>query len=694
MNAKVPGDDTTLRALDESFPAIPEVKIVAEIGRGGMGTVYRGQQQFVQRDVAVKVLKSELGSDYTRRFHREARLLARMSHPAIVACLSAGHTDDGLSYIVMELIDGPDLYHWLQDHGQLETREALQLTLSLARALAYAYEQGIIHRDIKTANVLLAPRPGAAEHDLFPFDAKLADLGLARPQDLDGQSSMAVTAAGVSMGTPSCMAPEQFDAPDKIDFRADIYGLGCVLFHCLTGRAAFPKQGLSQVLTTKMNPIAPNPRAVLPELPHPVAHLVSKMLATHRDERHRDYGELMSEIEGLLRAPAAPAAVFPWTRVLVGVAVVAAALFGAWQLQGEGDVSDGPSGSGQTAGRSGDHAASPTNAPLDDEGSDLSALALRWPLEQRGQQPATTLGYPAGSAVSLAVFSPESLDGPPTHVAWTLFQAPDSARPALEGQLADLGSASMGDLLLPRVAGLESYPLVINVQPRQGDGPQGFETFTLNVDSTRDVRSITQPSVLMNGQELLGWEPRAGSSASFREAEDYPGVQGNSAGIGDEATAATFALPQGDWQVTGAFRAFCSGKTWFTEVGLWLDCAPGKTRMLVIKALSPDPGQPVAYELSTVEFKPDETLLLGEEPHTGTKSHGLFHRPWQRDDGKSSSREVEFTLRKQGTELSITATGQESGRLVTVLEAEPSTLGIFVAGGVGDFRDFRIAPLD
>jgi len=467
-----------------------------------------------------------------------------------------------------------------------------------------------------------------------------------------------------------------------------------VLFHCLTGRAAFPKQGLSQVLTTKMNPIAPNPRAVIPDLPHPVAHLVSKMLATDRDERHRDYGELLAEIEGLLNEPVAPVSVFPWTRVWVGVVVVAALIFGAWQLQGGGEGSgDQAQTVGNDGGNDGGTSPTPSRSQGDSAASSASVLAVRWPLERIGQQPATALGHPAGSVISLAVLSPESLDGPPTHVVWTLFQAPDAARPELLRQLGEFANAPGGDLLLPRVAGLESYTLEINVQPRQGDGPQGFETFQLDVDSTRDVRSITQPMALMNGQELLGWTTLEGSSGSFKEAEDYPGLQGNSPGIGEQATAATIGLPPGDWQVTGAFQAFCSGKVWFTEVGLWLDCAPGKTRMLVIKALSADPGQPVDYELSTVEFSPSETPLLGTEPHTGTKSQGLFHVPWQRDDGQSSSREVEFKLLKQGCELSIIVTGQEDDRLVTLLEAEPKTLGLFVAGGVGDFRDFNIEPI-
>ncbi len=299
--------------LDETPPTIPDVRIDSLLGRGGQGVVYRARQTYLERDVAVKVLMSGADSDFEQRFRREARILAGLQDPHIVACHQAGVTEDGRCYLVMEFIDGPDLARRIDEHGKLALRDALTLTRDVALALEHAQSVGIIHRDVKPQNVLLAPHAAAGAS--FPFRAKLADLGLAR----GGAGELALTqftAPGAIMGTPSTMAPEQFDDAAQVDFRADIYGLGCVLYHSLAGRCAYSGQTLGQVIRRKSSGAPPDLTHANPGVPQTVARLVQRMLAADRERRPASYAELIAELDAHiahvdrppLRARAAPAA--------------------------------------------------------------------------------------------------------------------------------------------------------------------------------------------------------------------------------------------------------------------------------------------------------------------------------------------------------------------------------------------------
>jgi serine/threonine protein kinase len=220
--------------------------------------VYEGSQGYLDRRVAVKLLAQEShGSEFTRRFQREAKILASLGHPNIVACYQAGVAPDGRCFLVMEFIDGPSLEGWIAKHGALPPATAARVCQAVASALAFAHGSGIIHRDVKPANVLLKSVAETSRDEGFPWQPMLADLGLARiaksspssakldvtPQDL--------TVQGTVMGSPPTMAPEQFDAPDEVDFRTDVYGLGCVLFHALTGKQAFPQGSLTSMIARK-----------------------------------------------------------------------------------------------------------------------------------------------------------------------------------------------------------------------------------------------------------------------------------------------------------------------------------------------------------------------------------------------------------------------------------------------------------
>ena len=306
-------------------PTIPEVELDVEIGRGGMGVVYRGRQTYLDRTVAVKLLlvdRAAADDEYVKRFQREAKILAGLSHPHIVACYSAGITADRHPYLVMEFIDGPNLKHWVAEHGPLKPQDALRVTRELAHALSHAHQNGIIHRDVKPENVLLAKREGDTSD--FPFQAKLVDLGLARPQG--SGSDMNLTGTGQVMGTPTTMAPEQFDDPEGVDFRADIYGLGCVLYHALIGRPAFEGRSLAAIVTAKVSGAAPNPTAMVSGLSPAIGMLVADMLAKGRESRPQSYDILISRCDALLGGKAAAGgSKLPWV-VIGGVGLLAAAI--------------------------------------------------------------------------------------------------------------------------------------------------------------------------------------------------------------------------------------------------------------------------------------------------------------------------------------------------------------------------------
>jgi serine/threonine protein kinase len=289
----------------EQPPEIAGIELDERIGSGATGVVYRGHQTYNDRPVAVKLLwrgllGTEAGPRFAARFQREAKILSRLDHPNIVDCFQAGTVQGDRCFLVMELVDGPELDDWLTEHGAVGRRRALLVTLQLAQALQHAYGHGVIHRDIKPANVLLKPLD-APEDPEFPYQVKLADLGLARQETVDAT----ITGADTCVGTPQTVAPEQALYPKTADFRADIYSLGCVLFHLLTGEPAFTGSSASEVIVRKATGDAPDPRQRTDSMDDDVADLVMRMLARDREHRPQTYAALISELEQLLD-PSAP----------------------------------------------------------------------------------------------------------------------------------------------------------------------------------------------------------------------------------------------------------------------------------------------------------------------------------------------------------------------------------------------------
>jgi tetratricopeptide (TPR) repeat protein/predicted Ser/Thr protein kinase len=227
----------TVKALAKLFP---QLEVLEFIGKGGMGAVYKARQPGLDRLVALKILPPRAGDDpgFAERFTREARALARLTHPNIVAVYDfgqAGATPEAaqpasrLHYFLMEYVEGPNLRQ-LERAGRLSPRDAMRIIPQICEALQYAHDEGIVHRDIKPENVLLDKKGRV----------KIADFGLAKILGREPQN-FRLTSAGQIMGTPHYMAPEQVEDPQAVDHRADIYSLGVVFYEMITGELPLGK---------------------------------------------------------------------------------------------------------------------------------------------------------------------------------------------------------------------------------------------------------------------------------------------------------------------------------------------------------------------------------------------------------------------------------------------------------------------
>jgi len=268
------------------FPRVGGYEIVAKLGQGGMGAVYKARQISLGREVALKMLPAELARnpEFVARFRREAMLAAQVIHPNAVQVYDTGE-DGGHHFIVMEYVEGSSVDK-LMAPGPVEEPRALDIVEGVAQALAAAHRKGIIHRDIKPANILL---DGEGR-------AKLADLGIAKQT---GQGTF-LTRTGLSVGTPHYMSPEQCEGSRDIDGRADLYSLGATLFHMLCGRPVFEGDSTAAVVHKQVYQAPPDPRALNPAISEPTARLILRLLEKQRDNRPRDASELAALVRGIL----------------------------------------------------------------------------------------------------------------------------------------------------------------------------------------------------------------------------------------------------------------------------------------------------------------------------------------------------------------------------------------------------------
>jgi serine/threonine protein kinase len=300
-------------------------RLLDELGKGGMGAVYRARQVSLDRDVALKVMAPRLASNptFVARFCREAYAAAQLVHHNVVQIYDFGE-ENGTHYFSMEFVDGLSLAKLVKERGRLTSQEAAGYVLQAARGLKQAHDRGMIHRDIKPDNLMLS------KHGMV----KVADLGLVRAvaaMDLSpmvepgeaaeedpeqggppklgvadrGSLAAEVTRFDVAMGTPAYMAPEQARNAAGVDQRADIYALGCTLYTLVTGRPPFEGKSAMDLITKHATePVVP-PEVIIKDTPEALSALILKMVAKQPDERYRNLDEVIEALERFLKVPTA-----------------------------------------------------------------------------------------------------------------------------------------------------------------------------------------------------------------------------------------------------------------------------------------------------------------------------------------------------------------------------------------------------
>jgi len=255
-------------------------RIVSRIGVGGMGAVYRAEHTMMRRDLAIKVLLSELGGreEFARRFEREAESASRLTHPNIITVTDFGRTPDGALFLAMEFLAGESLTSVISQ-GPLPRARALAIVRQILRALDHAHAAGVVHRDLKPDNIMLVERDG--QRDVV----KILDFGIAKVTEPTSGGEV-LTQAGVIFGTPEYLSPEQAIGT-HVDARADLYAAGVILYEMLAGRRPFESEDKVKIISMHLSHAPPRMRDVNPavEVPPALEQVVLQAMEKHRENR-------------------------------------------------------------------------------------------------------------------------------------------------------------------------------------------------------------------------------------------------------------------------------------------------------------------------------------------------------------------------------------------------------------------------
>jgi serine/threonine protein kinase len=277
------GDFPALPVVPAPLPRLDHYELLAKIARGGTATVYKARNSLTGAPVAIKVLAPQVAADAVlrQRFEQEFRAASRLHHPNIVRLLDFGGAATS-PYLVMEFVEGENLGDRIEREGRLAPGEAVRLIAQVARALEYAHQEGLVHRDVKPDNILLT----------VADDARLTDFGLVKQlgEDVD------LTAPGQGLGTLNFIAPEQLVNAKGIDRRCDVYGLGATLYMAVTGHCPFAARTPMQVFKKKIANEVSFPRAVVPTLSEHLDRVIRRAMHPDRGQRQASCAEFLHEL--------------------------------------------------------------------------------------------------------------------------------------------------------------------------------------------------------------------------------------------------------------------------------------------------------------------------------------------------------------------------------------------------------------
>jgi serine/threonine protein kinase len=270
------------------------------IKRGGMGAVYEAKHVLIDKTVAVKVLHPALAldDDVVRRFSREAKAASRISHPHAVSVTDFGESENGVVFLVMEYLDGRTLKEVVRSEGPMRLDRVVEIMRQVAGALDAAHEQGVVHRDLKSDNIMLSKTNGGEW-------AKVLDFGIAKIQQSDSRD-LDITAANLVIGTPQYMSPEQCSQSGKIDARSDIYSLGIILYEMLAAELPFTGESPTVIMMKQVQDPPPSIRDIRPEVPETISRIILQALAKQPGDRFQTAGALSEALTQAARAVAEP----------------------------------------------------------------------------------------------------------------------------------------------------------------------------------------------------------------------------------------------------------------------------------------------------------------------------------------------------------------------------------------------------
>jgi len=285
-----PVDGAALKATDD--PHIGETlagKYLIEelIKTGGMGSVYRGKHVLMDKRVAIKVLRPSLAvdNDVVARFSREAKAASRISNLHAVSVTDFGESENGVVFLVMEYLDGQTLKEVIKSDGPMSLARTAEIVRQVAGALDAAHDQGVIHRDLKSDNIMLSQTNGGDW-------AKVLDFGIAKIQQPEGARDIDITAANLVIGTPQYMSPEQCSQSGPIDARSDVYSFGIIVYEMLAGRVPFTGESPTGIMMKQVQDEPPPISEFRPDLPVSVTQIISRALAKQPNDRFQSAGEL------------------------------------------------------------------------------------------------------------------------------------------------------------------------------------------------------------------------------------------------------------------------------------------------------------------------------------------------------------------------------------------------------------------